>query len=102
MYLNTSVVEETFFEGEAAKVLSSQMESWTFCLVDSVLVLDSYTRSIKEIGKRKYSIVKYYNRIMRRDSTLTMDEVPFPENVQIKAKNDIMNQITVSMKLRGE
>jgi hypothetical protein len=95
MYLYTSIVRGTL-KGED---LSQILESWSFCLIDNVLVLDSYIISVKEKGKRKYKIIKQYDRLYRRDSTLTIDEVPFPEDVQIDAKNDIMNQITVSKKL---
>ena len=61
-------------------------EVWDFTLLRGTLFLDSYQLLKREnTRKRKYLVIKKYNRLFERDSNIEESEVPFTEEIKKEA-----------------
>ena len=77
-------------------------EQWYFYQTENRLYLDKYYLMKREDKKkRNYRVVKRYDRLMERDSTLTEAEVPFTEEIRksaIKKYSDMLQCLKWSEK----
>ena len=61
-------------------------ESWDFTLIHNTLFLNEYQLLKREnTRKRKYTAIKKYNRLQKRDSTIEESEVPFTNEIKKEA-----------------
>lgn len=74
-----------------------KVQKWTFILLDSKLVLDSYSLSKKASKRHSFKITLSYSRLRHRESSLSVEEVPFSDNIQQSALNELMKKITVCL-----
>jgi len=68
---------------------------WTFFLIDSELVLNSYQTMERPSKRHKWTVNAIYDRLDRRQSTMTLAEVELPDFVCVEAKQKLMAMITV-------
>ena len=82
-------VERQF--GELAK------HCWSFWFDErrAHLVLDNYDFLTKETSRHKFRVSKFYRRCDGRKNTLTVDEVPLPDDVKLEAKTALTDRIVV-------
>lgn len=81
-------------EQESPDKLSSEI--WEFIVIESKILLDSYFLYNKASKRHKPQRAGYYNRIRERDSTISKDVVPLPENIMIEALKEYVSKLTVS------
>ncbi len=61
-------------------------EIYNFYQVDNLIYLSNYTVLKRETTRKtKYSVVKKYDRLNTRDSSLSEDQVPFTEEIKAEA-----------------
>ena len=61
-------------------------ETWNFTLLGETLFLDAYQlRKRENTRKRKYSAIKKYYRLGRKESTIEESEVPFTDEIKKEA-----------------
>ena len=61
-------------------------ETWDFTLIRETLFLNGYQLLKREnTRKRKYSAIKKYDRLQRRNSTIEESEVPFTDEIKKEA-----------------
>jgi len=71
-------------------------EIWYFTLIRETLFLDGYQLLKKDSTRmRKYSTVKVYNRLMKRESTMEESEVPFTDEIKKEALQKYFETIDV-------
>ena len=89
MYNNLRIVRT------APDGLSEQV--WGFCLIDLIIVLDNYVVTFRATKRHKFVLDKarVYSRLSPRNSTLTVDAVPLPDDVQAEARQRIVDQVQV-------
>ena len=75
-------------------------EEWHFCVVGEQVVLDRYTYLERASKRHKYRAVRWYERINARDSTVKLDEVPFPDDVTEEALAEVRSRFYVVKELR--
>lgn len=75
-------------------------EKYTFILVDNVLVLSSYSVLERETTKHKFKLTTHYDRIIPRQNTCKLKDVPFDLLIKTKALTSLFerfnNEIIVS------
>ena len=84
-------IEITRKEGNYTKL-------WVFSYFkesDLTLYLENYRYSLKIEGKRVHQVIQQYDRLMTRNNTLTVEEVPFPDEVKNEALKTFIDKITV-------
>ena len=61
-------------------------EVWNFTIINSTIFLNGYQLMEKESARhRKYKTLKNYDRLMKRESTITEDDVPFTDEIRQEA-----------------
>lgn len=72
------------------------IERWEFSFIGLNLYLNTYSLEKKESKKhRTYKAIKKYDRLWRRDNTITEEEVPFTDEIKQEALNKFMLGIKV-------
>lgn len=72
------------------------IERWGFYCTQDRIYLDSYCLLKKESKKdKKYRVIKSYDRLRERDSTLKESEVPFNEAIKTEAFNRFVSGVKV-------
>lgn len=61
------------------------LEKFTFITLDHKLYLDTYSIRKRESKRHTYKLIKLYNRLSTRDSSMTEDEVPFTLGIRAEA-----------------
>lgn len=71
-------------------------EEFNFWINGNSIILNSYFLfSCENIRKRKYNIVKKYSRISERDSNITLEEVPFTQEIREEALSEYVKTLRV-------
>jgi hypothetical protein len=70
-------------------------EVWHFCIIDLQIILDHYTALSRLTKRHTFRKGKVYSRLSPRDSTLSFDEVPFPQDVQDDVREQVIRDIVV-------
>jgi hypothetical protein len=72
-------------------------QRWSFWFYDamSCLYVDLYGSYSRPTKRRKFACDQFYTRTDQRNNTITVDQVPLPDDVAEEAKAAIVNQITV-------
>ena len=72
---------------EIEKVIDElNKEIWFFVLIRNTLFLDGYELLCREsTRKRKYNVIKRYDRLQRRYSTIEESEVPLTSEIKKEA-----------------
>jgi len=71
-------------------------EEFDFYQTNNVLILDSYRYSTREnTKKRTYNPIKRYERLSHRNSNMTLQEVPFTEEVKRQALEEYIKTLKV-------
>lgn len=80
------------------KKVISELEyvEWKFYFYNNTLWLDKYIIFSRETKRqKKYRMKTRYERIMSRDSNITLEEVPLTEEIKQEALGLFTSQITV-------
>ena len=72
-----------------------QMESFHFTLMGFRLVLNSYNFYEKETNKHKFKCKKSYDRLMKRNCNIGIEQVPLSTFIKKMALEKLMKSITV-------
>jgi hypothetical protein len=70
-------------------------QEWTFTFIDETLYLNIYRCDEVMPPKRKGRNLIRYNRLADRDSNVTLENVPLPEDVKEEALKTFMSKISV-------
>lgn len=71
-------------------------EVYRFCLIDETkLVLDEFRIEFKETKRHKFKCNKFYERLRKRESTLTVDDVNLTEELKQEVIDKFISQLTV-------
>ena len=71
-------------------------EKWRFTFIDKAIYLDAYYILQKESKRhRNFRVLKKYERLFDRDSTMTEGEVPFTDEIKTEALNQFVSKIKV-------
>ncbi len=71
-------------------------EKWRFIFLDKTIYLDAYYLLQKESKRHKnFKVLKKYERLSRRDSTMIETEVPFTDEIKTEALNQFVSKIKV-------
>ncbi|MEB3150553.1 MAG: hypothetical protein VKL60_16265 [Sphaerospermopsis sp.] len=72
-------------------------EKWRFTFMDgSRIYLDGYSLLQKESKRHKtFKVLKYYDRLSSRDSTMLESEVPFTDELKQQALSQFVSKIKV-------
>jgi hypothetical protein len=68
---------------------------WVFWFDDSTLWLDGYYEFARASKRHKFLTSRCYTRTDRRNSTMTVEEAPLPDDVKAEALKKFVDQITV-------
>lgn len=60
--------------------------NWRFYLLRGRLVVDSYAEWTRESKRHKPSVVRSWERLSGRPSTMRREEIPFTEEIGLQAK----------------
>lgn len=72
------------------------VETWAFCLLDNMLVLDDYKKVIRPTPRHKNgNVVAHYNRLFVRVSTIEEADVPWSSELAGEALLHYMATIRV-------
>jgi hypothetical protein len=72
------------------------LETWIFVFLNGNLFLDSYSLKHKASTRhKKYSVIKRYERLFRRNSNIVEAEVPINDGIKEEALNRFVGQIKV-------
>jgi hypothetical protein len=83
------------FERVSSDLLT--VEKWWFYFDDRTfrLVLDVYIKAEKRTRRHAFRNVAVYTRLDRRNNTITLDAVPFDDEIAHTAYNTFVEQIKV-------
>ena len=71
-------------------------ENYKFWVKDNIIILDSYSLSSREnTKKRNYNFLKRYERLMDRSSSITVEEVPFTEEIKTEVLQEYIKTLKV-------
>jgi len=71
---------------------------YRFWLKDEIkLLLDSYWLQERKTKRHKFITVKQYNRILQRNNTIKLSDIPFNDEIKRAAKNQLFSQISVDI-----
>jgi hypothetical protein len=87
MYLNVEVIREA--DNKLFR------ESWRLTQIDNYLSLAQYLIERRNTLRHKYQIEKSYNFTDHRNNTISLIEVPFPDDVKQEAIDLLVKQIKV-------
>lgn len=81
---------------------SVAQEVYTFTFLDALpgLVLTSYRFQTRVSKRHKWQTQAYYGRLNPRETTLSLSEVPLPEDVQAEALNTLCAMFIVAKDYR--
>lgn len=71
------------------------IERWKFYLSGTNLILNTYFKGERKTKRHSYQPLHSYNRIMSRDSTIKVDDIPLPEDVKQEAIDIIISKLEV-------
>lgn len=66
---------------------------WSFYLLDSVLVVDSYEEYERASKRHKPRTVKNWSRLNKRDSTMPQEDVPLTPEIMAEAKAQYLAEL---------
>lgn len=72
-------------------------EMFYFWLNDLVLILDSYIVVKRKTKRHKGEILKKYDRLRGRESTLSETDVPFTEEIKQQAIEYVTSKLSVKL-----
>ncbi len=75
-------------------------EEWKFCVVGEQIVLDGYGYWTRPTKRHKPHVVKEYDRLNRRHSSMVLAEVPFPDDVAAEALTQVTSRFRVVRELQ--
>lgn len=61
------------------------IETWRFCVIDTQIILDDYTKVIRPSRRHKGTATGHYNRLSARENTLDEADVPWDEALASEA-----------------
>jgi len=71
-------------------------ERFEFSVIDNVIIFNSYELFSRENkNKRSYNSIKHYNRFFRRDSNITLQEVPLTEELKTEVLQEYIKTLKV-------
>ncbi len=75
-------------------------QEWTFTLIDNQIVLDRYMELSRPTKRHKEQGTRWYERLDHRSNTLTLAEVPLPDDVAAEALQKVVSQFRVVRELK--
>lgn len=80
------------------KIDELNIERWGFAFIDKTIYLNSYSLLQKESKMhRKFKVLKSYERLSGRGSTMKENEVPFSDELKAEALNKFVSTIKVKL-----
>lgn len=72
------------------------VEKWRFCVIDTRIILDDYTKVVLPSRRHKIGTeVAHYNRLSERKNTITETEVPWDDSIASEALAAYVKQVKV-------
>lgn len=71
-------------------------EQFTFWVNGNLIILSAYFLLSREnTRKRNYKAIKRYDRLYERESNITLEEVPFTEEMRVEALSEYVKSLKV-------
>jgi hypothetical protein len=77
-------------------------KTWCFWLTDNRIVLSNYYESSRKTKRHKMQIDRRYDRLMYRDSTIQLKDVPLPSEVFEDIKRQIVDSLVFTSDCYGK